>query len=885
MKKNYLLSSMVCLASIVPSFGQIDVNLLSSKIETGKIEIGHQNRQALYGSTPEELLACPENTILDAAYREVAGGQMGQMAVDQGREGYQSTFYQSFSGCLHKINGLRVLATYSTFDGQYYWDPCTERGGVDENGQITKEIPLEIGFYEINEKGYPGKEVYKKVISVMGKATGTNAHYFPIYTYEVDLGEEVSLYNGFFSITAVKESEEPLSCWFSIVGSDTTPGKSLIYSIPADGEEGSWSESIVGSCYCLLGDGDFIAQKATDLNRIISPIADSNKMNEKVQVVVNNIGEQTIQDIDLELWYDGQLLATERVEDPILRGEALAYTFKQRVDCSDKKSHKLEIRNITEGLENFGAKNIDLTIKPSDYPVSKGIYWEQASSFISSVEVGNIKNQETGNDGYHDYSEMKTDIHKGELLTLNITVDGDLIPQSYGVWVDWNNNKRFDDDFEEMAYNNFANGMTTTTIDIEVPDEAELTTGDVRMRICATYGSEPIADNLYAIGETEDYTLTIIRNDNSPAFAIDTDVVDSEQKNGEKQTVDLTVSNEGKNEMNGDVEIIYTLPDSPIITPILDQMKGYEPSTSEYVLKYDGGALNQIGLKGVTSTTYATYYPSKMLKHLKGMKIESVDVYVYEGAANYTVIIYDENTRTSTGEILAEQPFEGSTHSWNTVKLDNPVEIGEKDVWVAVKFDGIEVGTYPIATDNGTAIVGYGGWVNIGDGHWWNLPELGSSKNVCIRANIGGTRTGAINWLSLDKNSYSINEGGQDVVKATITAKDLEEETLYEAVIRFSSNDEIKNVVNIPVYMTCLKAVGIDERQLSEEIKLSYQDRTLTIDSEKEVANVKVIGTGGQQVTATTGHVVNLTDVNDGIYIIMIQFADNSMTCVKLIVE
>ena len=50
--------------------------------------------------------------------------------------------------------------------------------------------------------------------------------------------------------------------------------------------------SQLSMCYCLTGDGDYIAQKALKFERLLSPLETASDKYEKVQVEVMNIGEQ-----------------------------------------------------------------------------------------------------------------------------------------------------------------------------------------------------------------------------------------------------------------------------------------------------------------------------------------------------------------------------------------------------------------------------------------------------------------------------------------------------------------------------------------------------------------------------------------------------------------
>lgn len=63
----------------------------------------------------------------------------------------------------------------------YNWLSCADRGGIDENGEMTEPIRFEVAFYEMGADGYPGKEVYRKEFDVLGKFTGVSASEYVIW--------------------------------------------------------------------------------------------------------------------------------------------------------------------------------------------------------------------------------------------------------------------------------------------------------------------------------------------------------------------------------------------------------------------------------------------------------------------------------------------------------------------------------------------------------------------------------------------------------------------------------------------------------------------------------------------------------------------------------
>ena len=138
-------------------------------------------------------------------------------------------FYQSFSGCYQKVNGIRWLGRFLSWDEENYnWLSCADRGGIGEDGEMTESIRFEVAFYEMGADGYPGKEVYRKEFDVLGKFTGVSASEYDdmarIYEFSVELDETICLESGFFSAAAAKVDNETHNCAFSVFTCSNVPG-------------------------------------------------------------------------------------------------------------------------------------------------------------------------------------------------------------------------------------------------------------------------------------------------------------------------------------------------------------------------------------------------------------------------------------------------------------------------------------------------------------------------------------------------------------------------------------------------------------------------------------------------------------------------------------
>ena len=863
-------------------------------------------------ATVDELLACPAGSVLSGSWDSNANWT-GVQCAELKRPGMAMRFYQYFSDCYQTVNKIHWWGVFNYWysedlndngvldegedvdgDGEITqdWLYCGEKAGIDASGNATKAVNFEIKFYKVGSDGLPGEVVYEKTVSAMPRATGVvrqgePAEYGQIYELEAELGETIKLESGFFSVAAVDDSDEP-TCWFSVLTNDAVPGYGMT---EVNGENWGQDRSM---CYCLVGDGEYIAEKALKLVRVLSPLEGSNGKYEKVQVELMNIGVADIADARLELYAGDQLLATETVNATIGSFYTYKYTFEQRVDCSAAGEHTFTIKNVTDGDEQIAAQELSFsveTVAAGDVCESMGLY---DGEHITSVKIGTIDNP-SGETRYSDFTDMKTEIGLGETLELRVTAEGDVY---ISAWVDWNSNGSFDDEGELMGYLASADSYIPVTI----AEGTEVTEGEKVLRVMATYYEEAPCGEYY-YGETEDYTLVVVRPDEAPAIAVDKAKIES-LRNQDTETIDLGISNEaGTSELTGTVTVQYALPSSPdthgvntmstkIGKPVTVAKKALakqaradgSADAADYVLKYDRGQYDVVALQSGDEVTYAQYYPGEMLSHIAGMQLGSVDVYLNDVPDEIKIVIYGENTQTQIGDLLAEKSFTPQAKSWNTVALDAPLAIGNTDLWIGVYMKGLGTEEYHIGIDEGPANIGFGDLVNIGGETWWSLADLGISSNFCIRANVTGERTKAIDWLSFDKETLAVAAGGQDAVAVTVDGQGLAN-TLYEAVISIASNDPMQPLVKVPVYMQSEGASGVEVPAVSD-LSVYGDGAVLSLRAGADMQSVSLVGINGVPVKTVQvdGQATDipLAEVQAGVYILAVQYADGSQANVKV---
>jgi len=848
--------------------------------------------------TPEDILGAPEGTVFGGEFSDAAD-YMGYQNSDQGRTDFTTKFYQHFSGNYYTFNQLRFFGLFNYYDAENYnWLFCDERAGINEDRKMTKPIRFEVSFYKEDADGKPGEVIYTQEFDLLGEDTGVEygdyqSGFQDIYAFDVDLGKELKLETGFLSVSAVDLGDSP-SCWFSLFAASSSVDYGLILW---DGD--GYQYSSLPMIFYLKGTGDMSARKALKFNRLLAPSAVADTPYERVQIEFTNAGSQPLNDIRLELWADGDLVSTENPGITLGSLELHKYTFTGRVDCSAPGLHSFEIRNVTPGDEKLCAEAYKFTI---DKPVPGAVGESRSEScdgtFISNVTLGDIDNT-TLESNYSDFTDQKTTIHPGDIIQLSVTPKS---KYAYTVaYIDWNGNGILGEkgEFIDLEANNFL-------VDVKIPDNMTVTEGDKLVRIITTYDT-PYPTGVYDIGETEDYTLTVARNPNTPALAASVEIIDTQLHHNSESTA-ITISNNGSATLTGDLTYTYILPNYPgsgfstaeanIDVPKVSVVRKAitkagrlaapeADANTVYTVRYDNGQYDAIGIENSESSTYAHLYPGNMLASLEGMAITSVDVYISNVPDNNSIVIYGPGTQTKCGELICEQSFQAKADSWNHIVLSTPVPVSGDDLWVGVKMSGFSGSQYHIGIDHGPALRGLGDIVNIGGETWWSMADLGLDYNYCIRANVSGTPTPAISWMTLSNNKANIAAGSSVNYDVTLDASGLDDNSLYEAVIDITTNDELCPKLSIPVYLVNGTFGSLDAVTVND-CTITVEGCRLTVNTQQSAGVVKsltLFNTAGQAVSFASGSSMDISGLNGGVYFLHMTFDNGANRNLKVLIR
>ena len=847
------------------------------------------------------------NTVYDQGIDITYPGNKGFVKSDRSLCAYRGNYYRSrgfasFANNTCPIDGIRVYAFFVNADYSFSSvEELTKRFNLDENGNMKTPIKLDVTFCE-NTNGYPSSTIHEETVEVYGTKSqglvGDPDHgeaQIPIYCFDIKLSKTLRLESGWLCIAASDTGEKQETA-FAMVSDATPKGGSIIYM----SEEGSLNEIVASGGafnFCFTGDrSETIANKGLKFMRVLGPDSDEKGRYAKVQVELWNYGKTPINDAKLTL-LDGETeLATEEIEATIPNGKNYQYTFKKRIDCSGEGTHKFTVRNDTPGDEHFTSQAVSFTTNNTKGSLcTSSSKYNAAYKYITNVKCGSINNESDWSK-YSDFRNKSTDLAPGQTIQLEVkgrAQKGDYIK----VWIDWNNDGSFDGEGELIGY------ASSKILDISIPSNTIVQPGAHVMRIILSKDVDQTPCSEYEYGETEDYTINVVRPEGSPVSSIDTNEIVFNSDINDDPAKQIKIKNEGSGQLDLNYQVVYSLPFLPNTTPIYRAPKmdrpeklsvapvkqdknRVSPATNEdpFVLTYAGD------YKAATGAAYQTvrfshYYPATALAAIKGMKISSIDVYLIDAAKEKSEVCIWKGSAAqmyTSEQVLYSQEFTPVANGWNHIQFKEPFVItAEDDLYIGVRLTGCEELQWEIGIDNNPANLGYGDLMSYGNSPtWWSLADLGADANVLIRANVTGARTPAVDWLKLDKTSDTIAPGGEATL--TVTANPwLVDKTVYDGMIRITSNDPLAKGAKIPVYLdnydgtvNGMKFINVDADKNNLRITA---DRRITVDTDKHVSYMAIFTVDGRQIAMNFDtNAIDASALQYGVYAVKAVLADGT---------
>ena len=245
------------------------------------------------------------------------------------------------------------------------------------------------------------------------------------------------------------------------------------------------------------------------ISEILSPSSGANlSATEQVTVVVTNYGGATQSNFDVSYQLDSGDIITENVAGPLEGNSSIEYTFTQTVDVSTFGTYTITVYTSLDG--DSDTSNDSSTSDIANINCSPSMDCSYNDGF-QLFQLGDINN-ESGCEGYGDFTDQSTDLEADYTYDLNVTTGyGD---QNVRVWIDFNNDFVFD--LDELVVDNYviaagsAAGSFSETIPLTIPAGVNLGQHILRAKTNWQAGVPDDACEETTYGETEDYTVNIV---------------------------------------------------------------------------------------------------------------------------------------------------------------------------------------------------------------------------------------------------------------------------------------------------------------------------------------------------------------------------------------
>ena len=190
-----------------------------------------------------------------------------------------------------------------------------------------------------------------------------------------------------------------------------------------------------------------------------------------------------------------------------------SYTLDNLVAC---EAYEVRIRSICDGSTTDFGDLLAFTTPGcgncEDLPYCE-LNRSTEYEYIETVRIGSFTNTSGDDQGYAKFFGLALELKIGETYSTELTpgYPGFNYTEDFELWIDFNQDGDFDDPGEDLLF--FDNVTSTTTGEITIPTTAPL--GTTRLRVSVTAMGPGEASRPSSEGETEDYCVTIIGDNNS----------------------------------------------------------------------------------------------------------------------------------------------------------------------------------------------------------------------------------------------------------------------------------------------------------------------------------------------------------------------------------
>jgi hypothetical protein len=163
----------------------------------------------------------------------------------------------------------------------------------------------------------------------------------------------------------------------------------------------------------------------------------------------------------------------------------------------------------------------------SNFTESASSEWIYNVKFNTIDKTSRNDHDPTPDDGYQDFTAESTNVKRGEVHNIAVSLNTAGFQDHCYVFIDWNQDYMFDENTERYDLGTLFDDSGTLNADITIPNDA--TFGSTRMRVIIeyTHTNEPhgtgacTADHQSGWGETEDYTVVVDNTASVKDFAFE----------------------------------------------------------------------------------------------------------------------------------------------------------------------------------------------------------------------------------------------------------------------------------------------------------------------------------------------------------------------------
>ncbi|MGE0088836.1 MAG: GEVED domain-containing protein [Bacteroidales bacterium] len=195
-----------------------------------------------------------------------------------------------------------------------------------------------------------------------------------------------------------------------------------------------------------------------------------------------------------EIYQNGTLKGTSTATSYNVTGLTAATTYSFTVKAKDAAG------NVSAAST---AKSVTTLSETASYCTSQGSNYSY--EWISKVVIGSFSNTSTAA-GYTDFTSKTITLTPGSSYSVSLTPGfaSSAYNEYWKIWIDYNNDKDFDD-ANELA---FDGGALINTVETGTLVVSSTATGTTRMRVSMKYNAAQTACETFSYGEVEDYTVT-----------------------------------------------------------------------------------------------------------------------------------------------------------------------------------------------------------------------------------------------------------------------------------------------------------------------------------------------------------------------------------------